>query len=182
MPSDTFREQLPMALEMLQDEKEKNIVMYCTGGIRCEKASAYLKHHGFAHVYHLEGGIIEYVRKVKEQGLENKFRGRNFVFDKRMGEQASGEIISHCHQCGATCDTHRDCENIACHLLFIQCERCCEKYDGCCSEACLEAKNGRAEPSAIHAAKSAGIFSNSRMLRRERIPVHVSELTKHEGK
>ena len=141
VPSDTFREQLPMAAQMLQDDKDKNIVMYCTGGIRCEKASAYLKHQGFAHVYHLEGGIIEYARQVQKQGLENKFRGKNFVFDNRLGENISGEIISHCHQCGAPCDTHHNCDNIACHLLFLQCEVCREKYDACCSQACHEAKN-----------------------------------------
>jgi UPF0176 protein len=166
VPSDTFREQLPMAVEMLQAEKDKNIVMYCTGGIRCEKASAFLKHHGFEHVYHLEGGIIEYARRVKEQGLENKFRGKNFVFDERMGEQASGEIISHCHQCGALCDTHHNCAHEACHMLFIQCETCREKFEGCCGEECREAKN---DPSRACAAlaKPRG-FSNSQKRRHAR--------------
>jgi UPF0176 protein len=139
--SDTFREQLPMAVEMLEEEKDKNIIMYCTGGIRCEKASAYLLHHGFKHVYHLEGGIIEYAHQVKEQGLENKFKGKNFVFDKRLGEQIGDEIISHCHQCGELCDTHRNCENPACHLLFLQCENCAVKFKGCCCDACHELKH-----------------------------------------
>jgi UPF0176 protein len=143
--SDTFREQLPMAVEMLESEKDKNIVMYCTGGIRCEKASAYLLHHGFKNVYHLEGGIIEYVREVKEQGLENKFRGKNFVFDNRLAEQVSDEIISHCHQCGEKCDTHRNCENPTCHLLFIQCEKCAETYLGCCGEECQSRRHLTAE-------------------------------------
>ena len=134
--SDTFREQLPMAVEMLEDKKDRNIIMYCTGGIRCEKASAYLLHHGFEKVFHLEGGIIEYVRQIKEQNLENKFKGKNFVFDKRLGETISGEIISRCHQCGDKCDTHTNCENIACHLLFIQCENCRAKFHGCCGEEC----------------------------------------------
>ena len=136
--SDTFREQLPMAAAMLADKKDRNIIMYCTGGIRCEKASAYLLHNGFTNVFHLEGGIIEYVHKVKEKGLENKFRGKNFVFDNRLGEQISGEIISNCHQCGEKSDTHRNCENTACHLLFIQCEKCFGKMKGCCGEECLE--------------------------------------------
>ncbi len=136
--SDTFREQLPMAVEMLADKKDQNIIMYCTGGIRCEKASAYLLHNGFTNVFHLEGGIIEYVHKVNEKGLKNKFKGKNFVFDNRLGESISGEIISNCHQCGEKSDTHRNCANDACHLLFIQCEKCFEKFDGCCGGECFE--------------------------------------------
>ena len=136
--SDTFRDQLPMAVEMLADKKDQNIIMYCTGGIRCEKASAYLLHNGFTKVFHLEGGIIEYVHKVKEKGLENKFKGKNFVFDNRLGEQISGDIISNCHQCGEKSDTHRNCGNPACHLLFIQCDKCFEKTNGCCGEECSE--------------------------------------------
>jgi UPF0176 protein len=136
IPSDTFREQLPMAVEMLQDKKEKTVIMYCTGGIRCEKASAYLHHHGFSNVFHLEGGIIHYANTVKEQGLENKFHGRNFVFDDRLGEKISDEIIAHCHQCGNPADTHTNCRNSGCHLLFIQCAECAAKYDGCCSAEC----------------------------------------------
>ena len=134
--SDTFREQLPMAVEMLEDKKDQPIIMYCTGGIRCEKASAYLLHNGFTKVFHLEGGIIEYVRQTKEQSLENKFKGKNFVFDNRLGEQITIEIISNCHQCGEKSDTHRNCENSACHLLFIQCDECREKFAGCCGEEC----------------------------------------------
>jgi UPF0176 protein len=110
--------------------------MYCTGGIRCEKASAWMKHRGFKHVFQLNGGIIEYARQVKEQGLENKFIGKNFVFDERLGERISPDIISHCHQCGAPCDDHTNCKNDGCHLLFIQCKSCAEKYDGCCSADC----------------------------------------------
>ncbi len=138
IPSDTFREQLPMAAEMLKEKKDSPVIMYCTGGIRCEKASAYLLHHGFNQVYHLEGGIIHYANTVKEKGLENKFRGKNFVFDDRLGEPISEEVIAHCHQCGKPADTHINCRNSGCHLLFIQCAECAEKYDGCCSEACME--------------------------------------------
>jgi UPF0176 protein len=136
IPSDTFRQQLPMAVNLLEEKKDKNIIMYCTGGIRCEKASAYMLHKGFKNVYHLEGGIIQYAAKVKEQKLPNKFLGKNFVFDGRLGEKIGDEIISHCHQCGAPCDTHTNCANEACHLLFIQCESCAKKYEGCCSEKC----------------------------------------------
>ncbi|WP_027711691.1 rhodanese-related sulfurtransferase [Dickeya chrysanthemi] len=138
VPSDTFREQLPMAVDMLADAHDKNIVMYCTGGIRCEKASAYMLHHGFKNVYHIEGGIIEYVRQAKSRGLPLKFVGKNFVFDERMGERVSGDVIAHCHQCGEPCDTHVNCKNQGCHLLFIQCPACAEKYAGCCSDVCQD--------------------------------------------
>jgi UPF0176 protein len=136
VPSDTFREQLPMAVEMLKEHKDKNIIMYCTGGIRCEKASAYMLHHGFNKVYHLEGGIIQYANTVKEKSLANKFKGKNFVFDDRLGERISEEVIARCHQCGAPADTHTNCKNDGCHLLFIQCEACSQKYNGCCSSDC----------------------------------------------
>ncbi len=136
IPSDTFREQLPMVVSMLEDEKDKNIIMYCTGGIRCEKASAWMLHNGFKNVFHLEGGIIQYANKVKEAQLENKFLGKNFVFDGRLGEKIGEEIISRCHQCGELCDTHTNCANEACHLLFIQCEKCRSAFDGCCSKEC----------------------------------------------
>ena len=134
--TDTFREALPMVENMLAPHKHKPIVMYCTGGIRCEKASAYLKHKGFLNVYQLEGGIIKYAHDVKEKGLKNKFKGKNFVFDDRLGERITDEILSHCHQCGKPCDTHNNCKNDACHLLFIQCEECAQKYNSCCSDEC----------------------------------------------
>ena len=138
VPSDTFREQLPMSAEMLEERKERTIIMYCTGGIRCEKASAYLLHKGFTNVFHLEGGIIQYAHTVKEQGLENKFRGKNFVFDDRLGERISDEVIARCHQCGKPADTHTNCRNEGCHLLFIQCAACAATHEGCCSAECQE--------------------------------------------
>lgn len=138
IPSDTFREQLPMAVEMMEEDKNKNIIMYCTGGIRCEKASAYMLHKGFKNVFHLEGGIIHYVNQVKEKGLPNKFHGKNFVFDQRLGERITEEVIARCHQCGQPADTHVNCVNDACHLLFIQCDVCREKMENTCSDECLE--------------------------------------------
>ena len=138
IPSDTFREQLPMAVDMMKDDKKKNIIMYCTGGIRCEKASAYMLHNGFKNVFHLEGGIINYVNQVKEKGLDNKFHGKNFVFDQRLGERVTEEIIAQCHQCGKPADTHVNCVNDACHLLFIQCDECNKKMEGTCSKECLD--------------------------------------------
>ena len=138
VPSDTFREQLPMAVDMMKEDKDKNIIMYCTGGIRCEKASAYMLHNGFKNVFHLEGGIINYVNQAKEKGLDNKFHGKNFVFDQRLGERVTDEIIAHCHQCGKPADTHVNCVNDACHLLFIQCEECNKKMEGTCSKECFD--------------------------------------------
>ena len=139
---DTFRESLPIIeKELLEHKENKNVLMYCTGGIRCEKASAYFKHKGFKNVFQLEGGIIEYTKQVKAEGLENKFKGKNFVFDERRGERISEDIISHCHQCGAACDTHVNCANEACHLLFIQCESCRDKMQECCSEECQSIVN-----------------------------------------
>lgn len=135
---ETFREALPVVEKMLEDKKEQNIIMYCTGGIRCEKASAYYKHKGFKNVFMVEGGIIEYARQVKALGLENKFIGKNFVFDERMGEVIGEQIVAHCHQCGTACDTHVNCANDACHILFIQCPACAEKYQNCCSTKCTD--------------------------------------------
>lgn len=136
---ETFRESLPIINEQLQDFKEdKNLVMYCTGGIRCEKASAYFKHQGFKNVYQLEGGIINYAKQIKEEGLESKFIGKNFVFDHRLGERITDDIVSQCHQCGKPCDNHTNCENEGCHLLFIQCDECKSAMENCCSAECRE--------------------------------------------
>jgi len=165
IPSDTFREQLPMAVNMLQNEKDKNIIMYCTGGIRCEKASAYMLYNGFKNVFHLEGGIIHYVNTAKEKNLSNKFKGKNFVFDDRLGEKISDEVISKCHQCGKLCDEHTNCANDGCHLLFIQCEECAKKYSDCCSEECQSIYNmPEGEQKEIRKGKMNGImiFNKSR--------------------
>ncbi len=135
---DTFRESLPIIEEQLSEHKQdKKVLMYCTGGIRCEKASAYFKHKGFENVYQLEGGIIEYTRQVKAEGLESKFIGKNFVFDHRLGERITDDIVSQCHQCGKPCDVHTNCVNEGCHLLFIQCEECKSAMEGCCSSECV---------------------------------------------
>ncbi len=135
---DTFREELQVAEDLMKEHKDKNLLMYCTGGIRCEKASAWMKHTGFKNVFQLDGGIIQYTKQVKENGLENKFIGKNFVFDERLGERITQDIIATCHQCGAPCDDHTNCKNDGCHLLFIQCKACAEKFNGCCTNECKE--------------------------------------------
>ena len=136
---DSFRESLPIIeKKFAKHKKSKNIVMYCTGGIRCEKASAFLKYKGYEKVYQLDGGIIEYARQVDQEKINNKFLGKNFVFDHRRSEAVSDEIIANCHQCGEKCDTHINCANEACHLLFIQCEKCAKEFNNCCSEECYK--------------------------------------------
>lgn len=135
---DTFRDELPEVERILEGNEDKKVLLYCTGGIRCEKASAYLKHKGFKDVNQLHGGIIDYVRQIKSEGLENRFKGKNFVFDERLGERISEEIIAECHQCGKPCDDHTNCANDDCHLLFIQCAECAEKFNGCCTPKCKE--------------------------------------------
>ena len=136
--ADTFKEELPLVIEHLKGQEDKNILMYCTGGIRCEKASAFFKHKGFKNVYHLKGGIIQYAHEIKEQQLKSKFIGKNFVFDERIGERITDDVIATCHQCGVSCDRHVNCKNDDCHLLFIQCESCEAKYKGCCTPECMD--------------------------------------------
>ncbi len=135
--ADTFREELPQVIDHLKGKEDQKILMYCTGGIRCEKASAYFRHKGFKDVNHLHGGIIQYAQEIKEQKLESKFRGINFVFDERIGERITEDVLSTCHQCGNPCDRHVNCKNDDCHLLFIQCEDCERKMNGCCTPECV---------------------------------------------
>ena len=140
--SESFREELPEVKDMLKGKEDQKVLLYCTGGIRCEKTSAYLKHHGFKDVNQLHGGIIDYARQLKSNKvLKNKFKGKNFVFDERLGERISHEIISSCHQCGEPADTHVNCKNVNCNLLFIQCEICQTIHNGCCSSDCIEIYN-----------------------------------------
>ena len=160
--ADTFREELEIVTDLLEGQKDKKVLLYCTGGIRCEKASAYLKHQGFKDVNQLHGGILEYARQIKAEGLESKFIGKNFVFDERLGENVNGEVISKCHQCGTGCDTHTNCDNHGCHILFIQCPSCAEKYNGCCTPECAnEKERGLKRPEE----KRVG-FGNSRKFRK----------------
>lgn len=133
---DTFKEELQVVKEELKDKKSKKILLYCTGGIRCEKASAFLKSEGFEDVNQLYGGIIDYARQCKQENLPNKFKGKNFVFDERIAETISDEILANCEQCGEVCDDYTNCSNTACHVLFIQCPKCREKYQGACGEDC----------------------------------------------
>jgi UPF0176 protein len=134
----TFRESLPKVLKQLEDKKDKNLLLYCTGGIRCEKASAYFKHHGFQHVYQLDGGIIQYAREMERLGMESKFIGKNFVFDERMGERITPDVLGKCYRCEGSSDRQVNCALDSCHTLIIQCEKCAEEMKRCCSEKCFD--------------------------------------------
>jgi len=135
---ENFRDLLPVVEDLLEDKKDANIVMYCTGGIRCEKASAYYLHRGFPNVAMVDGGIIDYARQCEQLGLESKYVGKNFVFDERLGERITDDVVAHCHQCGQASDRQLDCANEACHILFVQCETCAATFNNCCSEACKD--------------------------------------------
>lgn len=160
--ADTFREELEIVTDLLHDKKDKKILLYCTGGIRCEKASAYLRHQGFDDVNQLHGGILEYARQIKAANLPSKFIGKNFVFDERLGENVNGEVIARCHQCGQPCDTHTNCRNNSCHLLFIQCPDCAQTFNGCCTPECSEELQGAKPESATKPYK----FGNRRKYRK----------------
>ncbi|RKD90689.1 oxygen-dependent tRNA uridine(34) hydroxylase TrhO [Mangrovibacterium diazotrophicum] len=164
--ADTFREEIEMVVDQLQEEKDRKILLYCTGGVRCEKASAYLKHHGFQDVNQLHGGIIEYARQIKQLNLESKFIGKNFVFDDRLGESISGDVISHCHQCGRKCDTHTNCANNLCHILFIQCPECAAQYDGCCGDECKTALHAPEEERDLYVKAFQRKFGNRKAFRK----------------
>lgn len=135
---DTSRDLLPTVKKLLQGHEANDILLYCTGGIRCEKASAYLINNGFENVSQLDGGIIQYAHQINEKNLKSKFIGKNFVFDNRMGESITDDIIGSCHQCDTPSDRHIDCGNDACHILFIQCDACHATYNGCCSKECKD--------------------------------------------
>lgn len=160
--ADTFREELPQVLAMLKGKEEKKILLYCTGGIRCEKASAFLKHHGFNDVNQLYGGVIYYANDVNRKHVYSKFRGKNFVFDARLGERVSTDILSSCHTCGTKSDNHVNCANDQCHRLFIQCDSCAEELEGCCSKECRDYNRlSAAEKKKAHFKKPG--FHHSRM-------------------
>lgn len=158
--ADTFKDAIQMVISDFEKEKDRKILLYCTGGIRCEKASSFLIHNGFKDVSQLYGGIIEYAQQVKSLGIPSKFIGKNFVFDERLGETVDGQVISHCHQCGKPADTHINCANDDCHLLFIQCSECATKYNHCCSDECSDIiklpAEARRELRATHHRKYAG--------------------------
>ena len=164
--ADTFREEIELVVDQLQEEKDRKILLYCTGGVRCEKASAYLKHHGFQDVNQLHGGIIEYAQQIKRLNLQSKFIGKNFVFDDRLGESINGDVIAHCHQCGRKCDQHTNCANDLCHILFIQCPDCAARFDACCSDECKTALSAPEEERDLYVQAFQRKFGNRKAFRK----------------
>ncbi|KAG0196572.1 hypothetical protein BGX28_009984 [Mortierella sp. GBA30] len=162
----TFRENVDAMLDICKGKEDKDIYMYCTGGIRCTRSGALLKSNGFKSVKMLQGGVTAYGRYIQEQRearatvefgrdveksnddavVENQethihsiYKGKNFTFDKRLGEPITDEVLAQCHICGTACDTYCNCSNMACNLLMISCPSCLEKHQGTCgSGSCVE--------------------------------------------
>lgn len=140
-PCETFREFAAYAdsLKAQNDPKKTPVMMYCTGGIRCELYSAILKDKGFEKVYQLNGGVIGY---GLEQGNDH-WLGKLFVFDDRMAVPISstGEtpVIGTCHHCGKPNESYYNCANMDCNHLFLCCKECLKAYEGCCCSNCKTA-------------------------------------------
>lgn len=139
---DTFRDWTSVA-EQLEPFKEKTIVTYCTGGIRCEKASAYLIEKGFKDVYQMDGGIWNYINKFKD----NYWEGSVFVFDeRRIVTPNTKEEIKHigvCYYCGESASYYINCHNQNCDKLLVTCDKCKVENDYCCSDQCRQSQNRR---------------------------------------
>lgn len=132
---DSFRE-FPEAIEEFEDLKDRTIITYCTGGIRCEKATAYMVSRGFTDVYQLKDGIINFCQKHPDTVWE----GKCFVFDQRLisDVESGGDCIAECVRCGGASDRYQNCANVPCDELVIICEGCSEAFRGTCSDECLE--------------------------------------------
>jgi UPF0176 protein len=144
-PCETFRDFVEYAESLKEkvDPTSTKVMMYCTGGIRCELYSALLKERGFENVYQLNGGVIGY---GLEQGSKH-WLGKLFVFDDRLAvpisEQAECPVIGTCHHCGAPSDAYYNCANMDCNHLFLCCRDCLKAYTGCCQGSCKEAPRVR---------------------------------------
>lgn len=135
LPIKTFRE-FPQAVEKLEHLKNKKIVIYCTGGIRCEKASAYMIQQGFTDVSQLHGGIITFCQEKPNTLWE----GSCFVFDNRLISNVGNDSapITSCASCGSSCDLYCNCRNVSCDNYVTLCPSCDSILQGCCSAACFE--------------------------------------------
>ena len=138
--TETFRDftEFTRKLQEGKDPKQTKVMMYCTGGIRCELFSAHMKKEGFDQVYQLDGGIINYGHKMGNKHWEGKL----FVFDDRLAVPISEDehsVIAHCHWCGTAADHPYNCANMDCNNLFISCKDCIEEHQGCCCDGCTAA-------------------------------------------
>lgn len=128
-----FRE-LPEYIDQNLDQfKDKKVLMYCTGGVRCELATAYLKTKGVAQeVYQIKGGIHCYVEKYPD----GFFRGKNYVFDGRVTVKVNDDILGTCDNCGVACDEYTNCFNAECNRHYISCKKCLKDLNNTCSPEC----------------------------------------------
>lgn len=134
-PIKAFRDLPEYIDEHLDEYKDKRVLMYCTGGVRCERATAYLKQKGVAkEVMQIEGGIVRYVEKYPD----GFFRGKNYVFDRRVAVKVNDDVLTHCDLCPAKCDEYTNCLNASCNNHFIACPDCLKKYENMCSAQCKE--------------------------------------------
>ncbi len=138
-----FREFPEYIDEHLDELKDKQVLMFCSGGIRCERASAYVKEKGVSQeVYQIEGGIHRYI----EQFPDGHFKGTYYVFDGRIGVKVSDDILTNCDICSIPCDFYVNCMNGRCNKQFIACPECIEKHQECCSTTCKELVETEAVP------------------------------------
>jgi len=132
---DTFREFPDYVDHNLEAFKDKKVLMHCTGGIRCERASAYLKQKGIAQeVYQIEGGIHRYIEKFPD----GHFRGSNYVFDARIAQRVNEDVLGNCDLCNVACDYYVNCVNAQCNNQFLACKQCRKTYKECCSTLCCD--------------------------------------------
>ncbi len=132
---DTFRDFPKYVDEHAHEYKDKQVLMYCTGGVRCERATAYLKKKGIAkEVYQIEGGIHCYAQKFPN----GFFRGKNYVFDDRIALKINDDILATCASCTTPCDRYLNCRNALCNAHFICCDTCNESLQECCSTTCRD--------------------------------------------
>ncbi len=142
MPIKSFRE-FPEKINDFAEFKDKKVVMYCTGGIRCEKATAYMKHQGFENVFHLQGGIINYINHVQHTpNLNGHWEGGLFVFDDRLVHHTD-TAVTHCVHCEQDSQQYYNCHNLDCDRLFICCKDCAVVMKRACSQACKDAPRQR---------------------------------------
>lgn len=151
---DTFRDTFDAVDEILENHKAEHdgrppseVMMYCTGGIRCEKVGAYLRQHkDISNVQKLKGGIVSYMKFLKDHEVHDSlFKGKNFVFDQRCvttqgspDEEVTPDVLGACFQCGEPCHQYTNCSNLMCHGLVLQCSACAEQFLGACSQRCKD--------------------------------------------
>lgn len=143
-PCETFREFPAYAEELKKkvDPEKGKVMMYCTGGIRCEYYSAFLKEKGFKNIFQLDGGVINYGLK---EGTKH-WKGKLFVFDDRLVapiHEENGEVISLCRHCSEKTDTYYNCANMDCNELYVCCKSCAKEFAGCCSPTCAHSPRVR---------------------------------------